>query len=57
MAHQQKSFLEKKNRIKAQLSRRRESIYKELVHLQMNTEWEAIVVMRSKDHKKLYMGD
>ena len=56
MAHQQKSFLEKKIEEK-QLSRRRESIYKELVHLQMNTEWEAIVVMRSKDHKKLYMGD
>ena len=56
MAHQQKNFLEKKNRIKAQLSRRRESIYKELVHLQMNNEWEAIVVMRSKDHKKVVYG-
>lgn len=45
-----------RNRIKAQLSRRRESIYKELVHLQMHTEWEALVVMRSKDHKKVVYG-
>ena len=43
-------------RLKANLSRRRTTLYKELLHLKISTEWEGLVIIRSKDKKKIVYG-
>ena len=43
-------------RMKGIHHRRRTSIFKELAHLQADTDWEGFVVLRSKDKTKLVVG-
>lgn len=44
------------NRLKGIHHRRRTALYKDLLHLQLETGWEGLIILRSKDKKKVVCG-